>query len=93
MGVPQWPSYQSESNFRDANKFVPERWLGDPEYAHDERGVLQPFSVGPRNCIGKKYVSAPFALLLSHPSGVHDKAPCAGVPVIVFKIANSKRTN
>ena len=56
MSVPQWASYQSESNFRNPQKFAPERWLGDPEYDHDVRAVLQPFSVGPRNCIGKKYV-------------------------------------
>lgn len=82
MGVPQWASYQSETNFRDPGKFVPERWLGDPEYAHDVRGVLQPFSVGPRNCIGKKYVtrpSPPFSLapLLFHPPAL--LAPAFGL--------------
>lgn len=56
MGVPQWASYQSERNFRNPDQFVPERWLDDPEYAHDVRDILQPFSVGPRNCLGKKYV-------------------------------------
>lgn len=62
VGVAQWASYQSERNFCDADKFVPERWLGDPKYAHDVRDVLQPFSVGPRNCIGKKYVISSFPL-------------------------------
>lgn len=57
VGVPMWASFRSERNFRDADKFVPERWLGEPEYAHDARDVMQPFSIGPRNCIGKKYVS------------------------------------
>ncbi|KAH6632811.1 cytochrome P450 [Chaetomium tenue] len=65
VGVPQWASYQSESNFRDANKFVPERWLGDPEYAHDVRGVLQPFSVGPRNCIGRNLAYVEMRLILA----------------------------
>ncbi|KAL2125926.1 hypothetical protein VTI74DRAFT_2223 [Chaetomium olivicolor] len=65
VGVPQWASYQSESNFRDANKFVPERWLGDPEYAHDVRGVLQPFSVGPRNCIGRNLAYAEMRLIIA----------------------------
>ena len=48
----------SPSNFTDPAKFVPERWLDDtPEYErykNDRREVFQPFSVGPRNCIGKK---------------------------------------
>ncbi|KAK4149601.1 hypothetical protein C8A00DRAFT_46804 [Chaetomidium leptoderma] len=65
VGVPQWASYQSESNFRNADKFVPERWLGDPEYAHDVRAVLQPFSVGPRNCIGKNLAYAEMRLILA----------------------------
>lgn len=39
-----------------AEKFIPERWLDDPRFAGDAKRALQPFSVGPRNCIGKKYV-------------------------------------
>ncbi|KAI1453806.1 benzoate 4-monooxygenase cytochrome P450 [Annulohypoxylon moriforme] len=41
-----------ESHFRDAKKFVPERWLGDERYAEDLRETFQPFSSGPLNCIG-----------------------------------------
>lgn len=41
-------------NFRDPEMFVPERWLGDPRYDGDAKEVLQPFSIGPRNCLGKK---------------------------------------
>jgi cytochrome P450 len=29
--------------------------MGDEYYKDDDRSVLQPFSTGPRNCIGKKY--------------------------------------
>ncbi|KAK4160878.1 putative isotrichodermin C-15 hydroxylase [Cladorrhinum sp. PSN259] len=65
VGVPQWPSYQSERNFRNPGKFAPERWLGDPEYANDVRSVLQPFSVGPRNCIGKNLAYAEMRLILA----------------------------
>lgn len=56
VSVSHWSTYQSERNFRDADKYVPERWLGDERYATDEKNALQPFSVGPRNCIGKKWV-------------------------------------
>lgn len=44
-------------NFRNAESFVPERWLNDPAYANDDKGAAQPFSLGPRNCIGRKYVT------------------------------------
>lgn len=53
IGVPQYPAYRSSRNFKDANKFAPERYLGDPAYEDDNRAVVQPFSVGPRNCIGQ----------------------------------------
>lgn len=42
--------------FKDPLEFVPERWLGDERYADDQRAAMQPFSVGPRDCVGKKYV-------------------------------------
>lgn len=47
-------------NFTEPDKFIPERWLVE-EYEgqlFDKRrhAALQPFSVGSRNCIGKKYV-------------------------------------
>lgn len=54
--VPQLPTYMSDANFTDPKKFAPERWLkGDecPErYRGDNRKAMQPFSIGPRNCIG-----------------------------------------
>ncbi len=54
----------SSNNFTEPEKFIPERWLAGDEYRgqiFDKRrqNALQPFSVGPRNCIGKKCVSAP----------------------------------
>lgn len=53
VGVDHWATYRSNDNFRDPETFIPERWLGDPVYADDQRAALQPFSYGPRNCIGK----------------------------------------
>lgn len=48
-------TYRNPNNFRDAYDFIPERWLDD-SYASDAKSALNPFSVGPRACLGKKYV-------------------------------------
>lgn len=56
VGVHQWATYRSERNFRDAESFIPERWLdgADARFADDDKKAFQPFSFGPRNCLGKK---------------------------------------
>ncbi|KAK5991610.1 Cytochrome P450 monooxygenase 1 [Cladobotryum mycophilum] len=43
----------SAKNFKNPHAFHPERFLGDEAYSGDALNGLQPFSVGPRNCIGK----------------------------------------
>lgn len=54
VSVHHWSSYRSERNFLEPNRFAPERWLGDERFEHDSKDVLQPFSFGPRNCLGRK---------------------------------------
>ena len=49
--------YHDEKFWKNATKFAPERWLGDSEYENDKREALEPFSTGPANCLGKKYVA------------------------------------
>jgi hypothetical protein len=44
----------SAENFKDPFAFIPERWL-DPDCT-DTLDASQPFSLGPRNCIGRQYV-------------------------------------
>ncbi|KAF5853311.1 hypothetical protein GGP41_001894 [Bipolaris sorokiniana] len=53
VAVSQRAAYYSSKNFKDPNDFVPERWLPGTGYDTDRKDVLQPFSFGPRNCIGK----------------------------------------
>lgn len=52
----QFAAYHCEYNFKDPEAFVPERWLENPpeKYANDTKGILNPFGVGPRTCIGRK---------------------------------------
>lgn len=54
--VSQWSIYRNEKYFAQPTTFIPERWLGDPRFENDDRSALQPFSFGPRNCIGRKSV-------------------------------------
>ena len=63
--VHQWSAYHSPKNFRDPDKFVPERWLGDPRYEDDRRQVVHPFGMGPRNCIGMNLAYAEMRVILA----------------------------
>ena len=44
-------------NFTEPDAYIPERWLldGDPRFVADRKEGLEPFQVGPRNCIGKSW--------------------------------------
>jgi cytochrome P450 len=48
-------AYRYEANFARSEEFIPERWLvnAPAEFKADKREVVQPFTVGPRGCIGK----------------------------------------
>ncbi|RDW77740.1 cytochrome P450-10 [Coleophoma cylindrospora] len=57
VSVGSWAASHNSENFVDPDSFIPERWLesNDPNsrYAHDKKKAAQPFSLGPRGCIGK----------------------------------------
>ncbi|MCJ1381728.1 hypothetical protein MMC17_004839 [Xylographa soralifera] len=56
----------SPENFVDSTSFVPERWLGiDPRYSEDKKEVSQPFSIGPRNCVGQNLAMAEVRLIVA----------------------------
>ncbi|KAI1841642.1 hypothetical protein JX265_012537 [Neoarthrinium moseri] len=60
-------AYRHPSNFSRPKEFIPERWLypDDPRFASDKREVYEPFSYGPRNCIGKNLAQLELRLLLA----------------------------
>ena len=55
VGVAHNSAYRSALNFKNPDSFEPERWLPNTGYDDDQKEAMQPFSVGPRNCLGKKY--------------------------------------
>lgn len=70
----QYASFHSSSNFACPEDFIPERWLGiDPRFDDDKRTALQPFSLGPRNCPGKKFVTHLLAMIRDMLTGVKSR--------------------
>ncbi|KAI3401428.1 hypothetical protein diail_10862 [Diaporthe ilicicola] len=63
----QWATYHSEDNFVKPFEYHPERWLNDdnPEFAKDRKEALQPFSFGPRNCIGRNLAYAEMRTIMA----------------------------
>jgi len=51
-----WAAHRSSDNFHRPTEFLPERWLENApvEFRGDNRAVCHPFSIGPRDCLGKK---------------------------------------
>lgn len=59
VGVHQHAAYHSPSNFHRPDDFCPERWLPQArgkgsKFSDDNLAVVNPFSCGPRTCLGIK---------------------------------------
>ena len=65
IGVHHLSTYRNEDFFRKPYEFHPERWLDDPEFKDDKLDAMEPFSVGPRNCVGKNLAWHEMRLLLA----------------------------
>ncbi|KAL9950029.1 hypothetical protein D7B24_001162 [Verticillium nonalfalfae] len=66
--VQQWSANHSTDNWADPWTFRPERFLDSEEEAAAKGNkfeALQPFSVGPRNCIGRNLAYAEMRLILA----------------------------
>ncbi|WYZ42535.1 hypothetical protein EsH8_VI_000234 [Colletotrichum jinshuiense] len=60
-----WPTLHNPENFTLPDSFIPERWLDDPRFTGDKKEAFQPFSIGPRNCIGRNLAYAEMRLILA----------------------------
>ncbi|OJD38810.1 cytochrome p450 [Diplodia corticola] len=67
VGMNQYALHRSKDNFARAEEFIPERWIDrDQEpWKNDRRDVVQPFSFGPRNCIGRNLAYIEMRLILA----------------------------
>jgi cytochrome P450 len=51
--ISQWVVHRHPALWRDADRFVPQRFLDEPE--PEPKGKYFPFSAGPRKCIGDQF--------------------------------------
>lgn len=67
VAIWQWATFHSEDNFVEPFKYHPERWLNDenPKFANDKKEATQPFSFGPRNCIGRNLAYAEMRTIMA----------------------------
>lgn len=67
VSVHHYSTYHSGDNFKDPEKFVPERWLTaeNTRYANDVQDSLQPFGWGHRNCLGQNMAMHEMRLILA----------------------------
>ncbi|KAF2754938.1 cytochrome P450 [Pseudovirgaria hyperparasitica] len=72
VAVPSFAITHMEFNFARPNEFCPQRWLSrdhpdwDDQFAGDNLAASQPFSVGPRACIGKQLAYFELCLILAN---------------------------
>ncbi|ERF77220.1 hypothetical protein EPUS_05789 [Endocarpon pusillum Z07020] len=69
VGVHHFSCFRHPANFHRPDEFLPERWLPEckdvPPFDKDNRAAVQPFSFGPRNCLGKNLARAEMRLIMA----------------------------
>lgn len=71
VGVNHFSTYHHPQNFHRPSEFLPERWVGKREnsttspFDQDNKTCMQPFSFGPRNCLGKNLARAEMRLIMA----------------------------
>lgn len=64
VAVSSWAASHNPVNFTECDTFIPERWI-DPAYSSDIKKAMQPFSLGPRGCIGRHLSYMEMRLILT----------------------------
>ncbi|KAF2712007.1 pisatin demethylase [Pleomassaria siparia CBS 279.74] len=66
--VTSWAASHSPANFANPDAFIPERFLNTPDsksrFGNDIKKAAQPFSTGPRGCIGRNLTYVELRLIL-----------------------------
>ncbi|KAL1956110.1 hypothetical protein VTO42DRAFT_7629 [Malbranchea cinnamomea] len=70
VAIHQWATYHNDKHFSEPFGFHPERFIAEDRdrnsrFADDKFEALQPFHVGPRNCIGRNLAYAEMRLILA----------------------------
>ena len=69
VDVNHYSCFRHPENFCRPDDFLPERWLPESRDAapfdQDNRACMQPFSYGPRNCLGKNLARAEMRLVMA----------------------------
>ncbi|MCJ1251728.1 hypothetical protein MMC30_008965 [Trapelia coarctata] len=71
VSIPQFATYRSPINFSSPDAFLPHRWLKASPSSHTKPftphnpTAFQPFSTGPRNCIGKNLAYLEMRLIIA----------------------------
>ncbi|PKS09442.1 hypothetical protein jhhlp_004057 [Lomentospora prolificans] len=65
VDVYQWAINRLPSNWNAPTEFVPERFMGDERFQTDDQSCMRPFSVGPRDCIGKTLAYVEMRVILA----------------------------
>ena len=71
VSLQPWSINRDPNRFYKTTDFLPERWIPDAlenpksPFHHDDRRAMQPFSIGPRACLGQYLAWAEMQLILA----------------------------
>lgn len=66
VSAANYPTFRNPKNFKRPNEFIPERWmLGNKEFESDRKSSFQPWSMGPRNCLGENLTYHEMRIILA----------------------------
>jgi cytochrome P450 len=65
VGVPRYAMNRSKGHLTSPEVYALERFPGAEEYTNDKKHVTQPFSVGPRSCVGQSLAWAEIRSILA----------------------------